>query len=553
MDWDHETDVVVVGTGAAGLTAALVAQDSGLKPLVVEKTDMVGGSTAYSFGAMWIPDNPLKRAAGEHDSFEAAMTYLEDVVGDAGPASSRERKAAFLRSGPEAIAFLQAAGMRLIQAKGYPDYYPERPGGSVEGRGVAVDVFDGNRLGEWLPRLRANPVLPGLALHPHEVPSFALMMRTREGFLTSMKLLLGRNLGRRMLRQKPLGGGRSLAGQLLRLCLDRDVPIWMESGLTQLVVEDGRVTGVELVRGDGGRVRVGAARGVVLCAGGFAKDDALRQQNGPHPIGVDWTSAAPGDTGDAIRAGVEVGAATALMDDAWWGPSALVDGAPTFMLWERALPGSMIVDAQGERFMNEAASYVECGHRQYERNATVPAIPAWLVVDAKHRRRYPFGPLAPGMTPKKALQAGWIKRGETLEELARACGIDPAGLARTAARFAGFAASGRDEDFHRGDSAYDRYYGDPRVGPNPNLAPLDKGPFYATAIYPGDLGTKGGLLTDEHARVVRSDGTSIAGLYAAGNSAATVMGRTYPGTGGTLGPTIAFAYVAARHAAGEAA
>jgi succinate dehydrogenase/fumarate reductase flavoprotein subunit len=258
----------------------------------------------------------------------------------------------------------------------------------------------------------------------------------------------------------------------------------------------------------------------------------------------------PGDTGDAVRAGIAAGAATALMDDAWWGPCFLdQDGTSNFMLWERSLPFGFIVDSSGQRFMNESASYTDCGHWQYERNATAPAIPSWLVIDSRHRRYYPFGAILPGMTPKKVLGPDFMIKAASLEELAAACGIDAKGLRATAQRFARFAEQGRDEDFHRGDSAYDRVYSDPRVKPNPNLGTVAKAPFYAVRVWPGDLGTKGGLLTDEHARVLREDGSVMASLYAAGNTSASVMGRTYPGRGSTIGPAMTFGMIAGRHIA----
>ena len=239
------------------------------------------------------------------------------------------------------------------------------------------------------------------------------------------------------------------------------------------------------------------------------------------------------------------------MDDAWWGPSLLLPGAiAVFTLRERSLPGSIIVDAKGERFMNESASYVECGHRIYERNQNVRAIPAWLVIDDKHRTRYPFVMLRPGRTPDNMIESGFLKRADSLAELAGQIGVDPDGLAGTVQRFNRFAAAGRDEDFHRGDTAYDRFYGDPRIRPNPNLDTIDTPPYYAAAIYPGDLGTKGGLLTDEHGRVLREDAKPITGLYAAGNTTASVMGRTYPGPGCTLGAATVFAYLGAQHATG---
>jgi len=289
---------------------------------------------------------------------------------------------------------------------------------------------------------------------------------------------------------------------------------------------------------------------VLLAAGGFAKNKEMREKYGS-PGSIEWTFVPPGDTGDAIRAGMSFGAATALMDDAWWFP-ALIDpatGNPIFLLLERSLPHSIIVDSSGARFMNESESYVDAVRHQFERNTKVPTIPAWLIIDARHRSRYPFGTFTSGFTPKSAFESGFVTKAETLDELATKIGVDPAGLSVTVRRFNDMARKGVDEDFGRGRSAYDRFFGDPRCKPNPNLGTLEKPPFFASRVWPGDIGTRGGLLTDENARVLREDGSPIPRLYATGNTTASVMGRTYPGAGSTLGTAMTFGYVAMNHLA----
>ena len=285
-----------------------------------------------------------------------------------------------------------------------------------------------------------------------------------------------------------------------------------------------------------------ARRGVVLAAGGFARNRELRTRH--QPVTGEWSSTAGGDTGDAIEAGAALGAATALMDDAWWGLMFLTgQGRPLTCLWERSLPGAIVVDRHGRRFVNESTSYVDVGHAVLERDA----VPCYLIMDARHRNRYVLRNMLPRRTPKAAYgDDGFLVRASTLNELAAKLGVDPVGLRYTVDRFNGFAATGVDEDFGRGTSRYDHYYSDPRVKPNPNLGPIEQAPFWGAKLYPGDLGTKGGLLTDERARVVREDGSPIPGLYAAGNTTATVMGRTYPGPGGTLGPAIVFGHLASR-------
>ncbi|GAA3803734.1 FAD-binding protein [Cellulomonas soli] len=546
MTFDYVVDVVVVGSGSAAATAALAVKEHGHEPLVLESTELFGGSSSMSGGGLWVPDNSVLREAGVPDSYALARTYMDEVIGDVGPASSPQRRHAFLTQGPAMVDFLRGLGMRFVHARDYADYYPERPGGLAVGRGIEGVRWDVRKLGPWRGRLRGEVPLP---VHTSEVAKMLVSLRTLDGFLTAANVVGVQTVGASLLGKRLRGLGNSLMGQLLYLLVERSVPIWLSSPMTELITQDGAVVGA-VVDHDGRRMRVGARHGVILAAGGFAQDDAMRQQYHPHPIGTAWTSANPGDRGDAVKAGMALGAAVALMDDAWWGPSVIgPDGKAMFLLGERSLPHGFVVDSSGQRFMNESESYVDAGHHQYARHAVVDAIPAFLVIDSRHRRRYPFGLALPGITPKKFLESGFMVKADTLDELAVAIGVDPVGLLDTAARFATFAQTGVDEDFGRGASAYDRVYSDPRVRPNPNLGAVSRPPFYAVRVWPGDLGTKGGLLTDEHARVLREDGSVIAGLYAAGNTSASVMGNTYPGPGSTIGPAMTFGYVAGRHAA----
>jgi 3-oxosteroid 1-dehydrogenase len=299
---------------------------------------------------------------------------------------------------------------------------------------------------------------------------------------------------------------------------------------------------------------VTARRGVLLCAGGFERDEALRHEHQREPIGTGWTVGAEANTGDAIRLGRDLGAGLALMDDAWWGPSVPLPRGPYFLLAERSLPGAILVNAAGRRFVNESAPYVDAVHAMYDAHtADVPHVPAWLVFDQRYRDRYLFTSRAPRQPlPEKWYRSGVAVKAGTLEKLAADIGVPGDILRATVTRFNAMAERGRDDDFHRGESAYDRYYGDPRNKPNPNLAALVKAPFHAVRIVPGDLGTKGGLLTDAAGRVLREDRSVIPGLYAAGNTSALVMGRTYAGPGATLGPAMTFAYLAVKDAAGAA-
>jgi succinate dehydrogenase/fumarate reductase flavoprotein subunit len=542
---DSSKKVVVVGSGSAGFTAALAAKEAGLEPMIVESTSLVGGSSAMSGGGLWIPNNRLMLEAGVHDSYDDARLYMDTVIGDVGPASSPARREAFLREGPRMVDWLASLGFGWFYTPGYADYYPEQPGGSVQGRCIEPDFFELKKLGPWQDKL--NIALP-IPLHTLDAAQLSLAFRTLSAFLHTANVIGIRTIGSTLVGKKLAGLGGALIGQLLYLAIHRSIPIWIDSPMVELVCENDTVTGV-IVEKVGKKTEI-HARAVILAAGGFPHNEEMRQKHHPHPITTDWTVASEGNVGVAIQAGVAVGAATALMDDAWWGP-VFVDskGQAQFMLWERSAPFGIIVDSTGKRFMNESASYVDCGHAQYARNQVVPAIPAYMIADARHRKYYLFGMMPPRVTPKEAYESGMMVKADSIRELAVACGIDADGLEQTVQRFNQFAATGKDLDFHRGDSAYDRVYSDPKVKPNPNLGPIEQPPFFAVRVWPGDLGTKGGLLTDEFARVLREDGSPIKGLYAAGNTSASVMGRTYPGAGSTIGPAMVFGMIAGQHAA----
>lgn len=544
MTWDAEVDLLVVGSGAGGMTAAIVAADQGRRALVVEKEPKWGGTSAWSGGGLWMPNNPLMQADIAGDSRERALTYLDACIGDVGPASSRARREAFVDAAPQVVEYLGRLGVDWMRAEAYPDYYPDRPGGMI-GRGVEARVFNARRLGAWQHTIARQAGAPPVAMTTRDVQFLPVAIRTWRGFWGTARVF-ARTAWWLLTMRRPWGIGNALLGNLMHIAQQKGVQVWLSSPLTELIEEDGRVVGAVVTK-DGKQIRVRATAGVVLAAGGFARNDLFRRQH--QPVGDAWTSVSPGDQGDAIVAGQRIQAATALMDDAWWGPSFVMpDGTPAFAVYERSLPGCILVDQQGRRFANESASYVDVGHAMLDLNAGGPPAPTWLILDANHRKRYLLGMAPPGITPKEWFTSGFFKTADTIEGLATACGIDPAGLRATVTRFNTFAKTGVDTDFQRGATAYDNYYGDASVTPNPNLGPIENAPFYAARMVPGDLGTKGGLLTDEHARVLRDDGGVIPGLYAAGNSTASVMGRTYPGPGSTLGPAVTFAWLAARHA-----
>ncbi|MEC5185193.1 3-oxosteroid 1-dehydrogenase [Cryobacterium sp. MP_3.1] len=539
--WDREVDVLVAGSGAAGLTAAITAADAGLTALIVESTGRWGGTTMLSGGGLWMPNNPLMKKLGIQDSRADALAYLAASVGDAGPASSIERREAFVDAVPRVFGLLAGLGVRWCAAKDYPDYYPDRPGGRV-GRGIEVQPFDAKRLGDWVKSSRADEGIPA-PLKTDDVWLLSRAWSTPSGFVRGARFVF-RTLGGIVTGKRLHGLGGALVMSLMEIVRRQGTEVLLDSPVTELVLEDGRVVGA-IVTTPAGPVRIRARAGVVLGAGGFAQNQEWRQKYHGMPGN---SSAAAGDQGTAIDVGVKAGGALAMMDDAWWGSAVpMVDGTAQFMLSERSMPFGIIVDQAGSRYTNESQSYIDFGHDMIEHHRHTPTIPSWLIVDVRHRRRYLFSPLLMG---GKALRAnGIVVTADTLEELAGRLNIDPGALRATVERFNGFARSGVDLDFGRGRTVYDNYYGDPSVKPNPNLGPLEKGPFTAVKVVPGDLGTKGGLLTDENGQVLTEAGVPIPGLYAAGNTTASVMGHTYPGPGSTIAPAMVFGYLAALHAA----
>ncbi|MGW2697673.1 3-oxosteroid 1-dehydrogenase [Streptomyces sp. NPDC001296] len=542
-------DVVVIGSGAAGMTAALTAAHQGLSCVVVEKAATFGGSAARSGAGVWIPNNPVLLAAGVPDTPAKAAAYLAAVVGPDVPV---ERQRAFLDHGPAMISFVMAhSPLRFRWMEGYSDYYPELPGGLPNGRSIEPDQLDGNILGAELAHL--NPpymaVPAGLVVFSADYKWLTLAAVSVKGAAVAAECL-ARGTKAALLGQKPLTMGQSLAAGLRAGLLAAGVPVWLNTPLTDLSVEGGAVTGAVVTR-DGAPALLRARRGVIVGSGGFEHNAAMRARYQRGPIGTDWTVGARENTGDGIRAGERAGAALDLMDDAWWGPAIPLPDDPYFCLAERTLPGGLLVNAAGARFVNEAAPYSDVVHTMYDRNTSDPDIPAWLIVDQNYRNRYLFKDVAPLL----ALPGAWYDSGAahkawTLDALAGQIGVPAAALRATVSRFNSLARSGDDLDFHRGDSAYDHYYTDPAVVPDSCLAPLWLPPYYAFKIVPGDLGTKGGMRTDARARVLRADGSVIPGLYAAGNASAAVMGHSYAGAGSTIGPAMTFGYIAALDLAG---
>jgi 3-oxosteroid 1-dehydrogenase len=541
----NEVDVVVVGSGAAGMTAALTAAHHDLSAVVVEKAPHFGGSTARSGGGIWIPNNSVLRRAGVSDTPENAAAYLDHLLGDSVP---EPRRHALLRHGPKMLDFVLArTPLRFSWVPGYADYYPEAPGGLAAGRSIEPRPLDAGVLGAELAHLNPPYIAApaSVSITAADFRWLNLVARHPRGVLRGARVL-GRSVLSRLRGRRVLTLGQALAAGLRAGLSAARVPVELDVPLVELHVEGERVTGVRVLR-DGVEQLVRARRGVVIASGGFEHNAAMRARYQQAPVGTEWTTGAAENTGDGIEAGQRIGAAVDLMDDAWWGPSIPLTGGPYFCLSERTLPGCILVNGAGKRFVNEAAPYVDAVHAMYEGHATgVEHVPAWLIADQRYRNRYPFAGLGPRQPfPGRWYKGGAVRTASTLAELAASIDVPGEALTTTVTEFNEFAHRGRDEAYGRGASAYDRYYGDPRQKPNPCLGPLEVAPFHAVRIVPGDLGTKGGLRVDERSRVLREDGSVISGLYAAGNASASVMGRTYAGAGATIGPAMTWGYVAA--------
>ena len=548
--WDLSVDFVIVGSGGGGMVAGLAAADAGASALVLEKQDKVGGSTCMSGGIAWVPNNPVMRRDGVTDSYEDAMAHFEAVVGDVGPASSSERRHAFLTEGPAMVTFLEREGVRFVHCPGYSDYYSNSKGGHDIGRGIEPVPYDGKVLGDWLDKLQPGLAQSlGLAVMTNEARSLSHYNRSVAAFTTSARVA-ARTAIARARGQVLLTNGASLIAQLLRIALDHGIPVWTEAPVDELVVEDGRVVGVQTVRA-GEPVRVEARQGVLVSAGGFAHNPQMRgEYGGEQPNNARWSIANPGDTGEVIATAMRLGAKTDLMDEAWWLPSPRTGRFGQSTLDQaRQRPRTIYVDANGRRFVNESNSYMEVGKAMYERDKTSRAVPCWLIFDDRYRKRYAHLRSSPGRFPRDLMKSGRLKQAWTLQDLAAMCHIDADGLTETIEHFNQHAAEGKDPDYGRGESAYNRALGDPNHKVHPCLGPIDEPPYYACEVLPGDIGTCGGLLTDEHARVLDQSDQPIPGLYATGNSTATVMGRHYLGPGASIANSMVFGYVAARHAA----
>lgn len=542
--FDSTFDLVIVGSGAAAVPAAMAAIEAGKTAVILEKEPQVGGSTAMSGGVLWIPNSSLMRRAGSSDSEAEAAQYFDACAGEHTPATSAARRAAFLREAPKAIDFLEKHKLHLIYADGYSDYHEGwRPGAKARGRSLVAEIFDARRLGAWQKKLRRG-VMPPMRMD--EAPALLMAGRTLASKIAMLRV--GLRLLRNKLGKDLVGGGTALYGRMLEIALRHQIPIWTDTRVQDLIRRDGRVVGVSVHR-DGKLQCIGAKAAVIIDAGGFSHNLSMREQYQPAPASVQWTHTNPGDTGEVIRAARDMGVAIYAMNQAWWVPSSFTpDGVKSMHTADMQKPHCIMVDASGSRYVNEATDYVVVGNAMYARQRTAAAVPSWLIMDDRHRSRYGWAGQPPGKTPAEWLAQGYMVKADTLAELAAQCGIDAAGLQSQVERFNRYAELGKDDEFGRGKSAWDRYFGDPTCTPNSSLGTIASAPFYAVRIYPGDVGTSGGILTDEFARALLTDGSVVPGLYAAGNASANVMGQAYPGAGASIAPALVFGWIAARHA-----
>ncbi|OMC56805.1 3-ketosteroid-delta-1-dehydrogenase [Mycobacterium sp. IS-836] len=565
--FDHVVDVLIVGSGGGGMAAALAADASGLDTLVVEKSSHFGGSTALSGGGIWVPGAPAQRREGYVPDPEGVVEYLRKIT-DGLVSEARIRQ--YVESAPQMLEFLErlSGWLEFVWKPGYADYYPELPGGSELGSTINVPPIDLRTLGPDEGKLLQPLTLApkGIWLGPKELRTFYRIRQSWAGKGVLLKLIW-RMVKARAFNERMAAIGQSLMARLFLAMRERGIPLWLDSPMVELLTDgDGSVTGAVLER-DGGKQRIGARRGVILASGGFDHDLAWRKEQLPvlESVGSrDWSFGNPAAMGDGIRAGQKVGAGTDLLDEAWWFPAIQwPDGRMQFMLNERMMPAQFIVNGDGKRFINEAAPYMDFGHAMIDgQKSGITHIPCWLITDHRSWNRYVIGghlpipkiPGAPVPTGRKMpsawLESGVVKAATSWEDMATKIGVPARQLSETATRFNELAHRGHDDDFNRGDSVYDNYYGDPTL-PNPNLYPLGDPPYYAFRIVLGDLGTSGGLRTDEYARVLRPDDTVVRGLYAVGNTAAPVMGRSYAGAGATIGPAMTFGFVAAKHLASQ--
>lgn len=557
---DNETfDVVVIGSGAAGAMAALRAADHGMKVLIVEKAQKFGGTSATSGGVMWIPNHQLDGDKG--DTREATFEYLDSIIGKP---VNRQRLEAFVDVAPEMLKYLKGTGVEVLAAA-WPDYFPDKPGARAD-RSVICPTFDGRELGDHryaLMREQYNRFKLFGRYAMDLVETFALMMQQKGWRFTAAKVIarywLDFSTRRLSHRDRRFTQGAALMGAVYKQVFARGVELRMETKLESLNLDgSGRISGVRVSR-YGRETTINARHGVVLAAGGFEWNQELRDRFFKQP-GLTRHSSSPedGNRGEALIAAEKIGASTEHTEEAWYIPTMTLPmkGASNFHEIHQAAfdvgrPWSVVVNRNGVRFVDEACGYDSFGQAMVEDQIKTGAnMPCWHVFDAKFRRKFSSGGLMPTVhTPESRVPADWwdhyVFRADTIEELAEKIRVPVDALRQVVANNNAYSKTGIDPEFGKGSNNYDQFFGDPTVGPNPNLGPIDTAPYYAVPIHAGDLGTKGGLRCDDRSRVLDQQGNPIAGLYAAGNNSGTPFGDVYPGAGATIGPAMTFGFIAA--------
>ena len=562
--WDKTVDVLVVGSGNGALTSAVCSHAMGIEDvLVIEKSEQYGGCSSISGGGVWIPCNRYAKAAGAEDSPADAKAYLSSVIPEG--RVPEQLIDTYIENGPKMVDFLHENSCVRYESLGhYPDYYSDAPGARGGHRSMEPAKFRLSDLGDEWQKLRHSHQMMWLfnRVAYNQVEAGTLAARAPGWIKLILKLLFQyvRDIPwlLKSSHSRMVACGMAGVGQLRRAMLDRDLPLWLNTELTELISDDsGRVVGAVVVR-DGKPLRIAANKGVVLACGGFEHNQAMREQYLPQPTNSQWSAGHFGNTGDGIRAGQAVGADTQMMNGAWWCATIMVPGEerPRLSIMEKSMPGNALVNPAGKRIANESENYMAYQTNWHQSHSEEnPSTPAYMVFDSRFRNSYLVGPIVGNLMPdwsppKQWFEEDFLYKADTLEELAAQTGIDPDGLAETVANMNRYAESGVDEEFGRGSYEYDRYYGDQSIAPNPCLAPITQAPFYALKQDPGDFGTHGGLAFNENAQVLRADGSAIDGLYACGNTARAIL-PNYPGPGATLGPAMTFAYQAAKHIAGH--
>lgn len=555
-----EVDVLVVGSGNGGMTAALSSNIMGAKRvLVIEKDSLYGGTSAMSGGGVWVPCNRYAKEAGSSDSFREAFSYLRETIPRED--TSDIMLETYLKYSPEMVDFLhENTEVRYESLAHYPDYFSEAPGSRSGHRSMEPKPISSTVLGEQIRYLRPpNPMIKLFGrIHFTQRELHVLMGKLPGWMLITLREVLKYALDIpsriRGKQSRRLTMGAAGVARLRLSLLKRGIPVYLNTRLVDLLEDKGRIVGVRAER-NGQALVIKARQGVILASGGYEHNQELRSQNLPSPTDNRWSSGSRSNTGDALAAAKAVGAATRLMNQAWWSNTISVPGEsyPRLSIFEKSLPGNYVIDSNGRRIANESQNYmtfIKALHQKHAEGETRE--PYYMIFDSTHRRKYIVGPLLPGATwpdfmiPARYYSNGFLTKARTLSDLASKIGVDSDSLADTVAKVNEFSRTGNDLDFHRGDAIYDRYYSDPSVTPNPCLAPVKRPPFYAMKLDAGDFGTMGGMVINEHAQVINKQGRAIPGLYATGNCAMGIL-TTYPGPGSTLGPAMTFGYLAAKH------